>query len=87
VLKICMNFNPIGDKLSVSALVGLELHLRELQLGACAIRSLPDGLLAGMQQLFSLHLWANRITHIPTSFFSAAPSDVNENILEPRDMP
>ena len=52
-----MNFNPIGDKLSVSALVGLELHLRELQLGACAIRSLPDGLLAGMQQLFSLHLY------------------------------
>ena len=38
VLKICMNFNPIGDKLSVSALVGLELHLRELQLGACAVR-------------------------------------------------
>jgi len=73
VLKISLNFNPIGDKLSVSALLGLELHLRELQLGACAIQSLPDGLLAGMERLVSLHLWANRISHIPTSFFRAAP--------------
>ena len=73
VLKISLNFNPIGDKLSVSALAGLELHLRELQMGACAIKSLPDGLLAGMDRLLSLHLWANRIRHIPTSFFRAAP--------------
>lgn len=68
-----MNFNPIGDKLSVSALGGLELYLQELQLGACAIQSLPDGLLVGMDRLVSLHLWANRISHIPTSFFRAAP--------------
>jgi len=73
VLKISLNFNPIGDRLNVSALIGLELHLRELQLGACAMPSLPDGLLAGMNRLLSLHLWLNRINHIPTSFFRAAP--------------
>jgi len=53
VLKISLNFNPIGDKLSVSALIGLELHLRELQLGACAIQRLDVSVVVDEVELSS----------------------------------
>lgn len=69
VRKISLNFNPIGEKLSVSALVGLERTLRELQLGRCQIRTLPKELLSGFEELGYLHLWANRIQKIPSGFF------------------
>jgi len=69
VNKIVLNFNPIGDKLSDNALRGLERILRELYVGDCGIRSLPVGMLNGMEELRHLHLWANQITAIPTTFF------------------
>jgi len=75
VTKIWLNFNPIEDRLSGSALAGpVRAHLRELHMGACAIRSLPDGLLNGLDNLLVLQLWANRIERIPSSFFRQAKS-------------
>lgn len=75
VTKIWLNFNPIEDRLSGNAFAGpLGEHLRELHLGACAIRSLPDGLLVGLERLLVLQLWANRIKRIPTGFFHQAKS-------------
>ncbi|KAK2140058.1 hypothetical protein LSH36_1497g00009 [Paralvinella palmiformis] len=70
VKKITMNFNPIGDRISVNALSGLERILEELQLGQCAIRTLPESLLVAMNQLKILHLWGNDIEEIPDDFFA-----------------
>jgi len=69
VLKIVLNFNQIGDVISASAFAGLGRHLRELHLGRCWIRTLPDGLLSGLDELTHLHLWSNHIQRIPPAFF------------------
>lgn len=75
VAKIWLNFNPISDRLSVNALSGpVGHHLLELYLGACELRALPDGLLAGLGQLVVLHLWGNNIQLIPNGFFRSTRS-------------
>lgn len=72
VACLVANFNPLADGISSNAFGGLERVLEELQLGGCEIRSLPEGLLSGMDELKRLHLWANRIVSIPTGFFKGA---------------
>jgi len=37
VSRIVLNFNPIADNLSEDALRGLEMSIRELELGACGL--------------------------------------------------
>lgn len=72
VTCLVVNFNPLADGISSNAFGGLERVLEELQLGGCQIRSLPEGLLSGMDELKRLHLWANRIVSIPMGFFKGA---------------
>jgi Leucine-rich repeat (LRR) protein len=70
--RLVLNFNPIEDNIEPQALAGLGTVLDELQLGACQIQRLPNGLLTGMDKLERLHLWGNRIQQFPVGFFRQA---------------
>ena len=78
--SVVANYNPIGDAVSEHAFVGLRNFLKELQLGACNLRFLPDKLLAGLVRLERIHLWNNRISKIPAGFFKEA-EELKELVL------
>lgn len=78
--SVVANYNPIGDAVSEHAFVGLRNFLKELQLGACNLRFLPDKLLAGLIKLERIHLWNNRISKIPAGFFKEA-EELRELVL------
>jgi len=65
--RIVLNFNPLGEGggLRADSLHGLDKSVRELELGGCQLSELPETLLNGVSRLRRLHLWANRIRHIP----------------------
>lgn len=69
VRKIVLSFNPIDDRLNADSFHGVAENLRELDIGGCRLRNLPDGLLRYMHRLEYLHLWGNSIEAIPKGFF------------------
>jgi len=80
--RLVLNFNDIGDRLDVAAFRGnLSKFLRELYLGACRLRILPVGLFDNMSNLVVLHLWHNRLQHVPGAVFVSCCANLRELIL------
>lgn len=78
--SILANYNLIGNSVHERALVGQGKSLRELQLGACGLRLLPERLLSGLVLLERLYMWANNISYFPVGFFKEA-SNLKELFL------
>jgi len=70
--KLVLNFNPIADRLSSNAFMGIAERLRELQLSGCGLRTIPVGILTGMTELRHLHMWKNNIERMPAYVFDGA---------------
>ena len=73
VRKIVLNWNPLGNGVNERAFSGLGETLVELQMGGCRIKSLPDRLFQGLQNVRVLHLWGNKLDKLPTGIFRDTP--------------
>lgn len=80
VKKIVLNFNPIGEQVSINALSGLEDILQELHLASCELETLPTGLILNLRRLRVLHAWNNYLEIIPNRFFRRS-SNLEQLIL------
>ena len=70
--SILSNHNNIGDLVHEGALVGQGKSLRELHLGDCRLKLLPEKLLTGLVALEKLYLWGNDVSKFPNGFFKEA---------------